>query len=557
MLNHPETRRLLGWLLPLLGLALVLRLVGIDHGLPHSMIADEDMLVGAGLRMGATGALVPALSEQMSSMLTGHVLLAWLYLLLSLPVLTVAWVWNGFAGGTEFQWMVFANLDAVFLMARLSSLSFSVASVALIALVARRLFGERLAGIVAGLLLATSWLPSALAHSAAPWSAMTFFICLSLYIATRYGNRPGPRRAAALGIAAGLGFGMAPMAAMGLVAGIAVHLVRYRRRCLNRNLVWMLVPAALLVALFIVVQGQFLPPAGPGPGGPGAAMGSAATVLWWSDPVLLIAGLTGIVLLLRRHAGLAAMLLGGAALWILALWLTGAVEDRAFLPLLPLLALAAGGAVVQLANSLPLRLLWPAAGLGAFVLLYPLATAGWFSILLASSDTRELAANWLEENLPPGSAVVVDLDPVTLPTSLDGLLDQALFLPDSLDARMRLALDSGWPGTTVDRLRALHVNRATPEAIHGEHGRSLFKDLTDAGYTAFAIAVRDDAPPTGLQRAVLADYEELALFLASRSDGAPHAPDLRTSVLVDGPVWRLFLLERLGRSVLIARAPAS
>jgi hypothetical protein len=262
------------------------------------------------------------------------------------------------------------------------------------------------------------------------------------------------------------------------------------------------------------------------------------------------------VALLRRHAGLAALLLGGLVFWVAALWLAGAVEDRALLPLLALLALAAGGAAVQLANSLPLRWLWPAAGLGALALLYPLATAGWFSILLASSDTRELAANWLQENLAPGSAVVVDLDPVTLPASLDGLLDQALFLPDSLDARMRLALESGWPDTGADRLRALHVHRATPQASHGEAGWNLFLALTDAGYTTFAIAVRDDAAPTGLQRAVLADYEKEALFLASESGGAPHTPDLRTSALVHGPVWRLFLLERLGRSVLIARVPA-
>lgn len=556
MLHRPDTRRLLAWMLPLLALAAMLRLVGIGHGLPHPMFGTEDMLVGAGLRMGATGALLPVFSEPMAAMLTGGLLLAWLYLLLALPVLGIAWLWHGFVGGSGFDAMVFANLDAVFLVARLSSFAFSVASVALVALTARRLFGERLAGIVAGLLMATSWLACALGHSAAPWSAMTFVLCLCFYIAVRYGSRPGPRRALLLGLAAGLGYGIAPPVAMGLLAGLATHAARYRRRFLNANLAWMLGPAAALCLLLALAQGHGAAGTAGDAMGPGTALGSALQVLWWADPVALVAGLAGTILLLRRHGGLVALLLAGALAWILMLWLLGDVEDRAFLPLLPLFALAAGGAAVQLANLAPLRLILPAVGLGALLLLYPLATSGWFSLLLASEDTRELAADWLQENLAPGTAVVVDLDPVTVPASLDGLLDQSFFVPESLDARMRLDLEDGLPGDNGDRLRAVHVHRAPPEAVDGEKGRILFEALTQAGYTTFAVAVRDDAAPTGLQRAVLADYDKLALYLASESENAPHAPDLRTSVLVDGPVWRLFLLERLGRSVLIARVAA-
>jgi len=199
----------------------------------------------------------------------------------------------------------------------------------------------------------------------------------------------------------------------------------------------------------------------------------------------------------------------------------------------------------------------PAAALGGVVLLYPLATAGWFSLLLAADDTRVQAAAWLEANLAPGTAVVADLDPVTLPATLDGLLDQELYLPGTLDTTMRLGLEGGWPDEEAARLRVLHVNRAPDDALAGEAGARLYDELRAAGYGIVAIAVRDDRPPTGLQRAMLEHgYRELANFLASQARGAPAAPDLGTPLLVDGPVWRLFLLDRLGRSVVIGEVPA-
>ncbi len=128
---------------------------------------------------------------------------------------------------------------------------------------------------------------------------------------------------------------------------------------------------------------------------------------------------------------------------------------------------------------------------------------------LASSDTRELAAAWLDDNLAPGSAVVINLVPVTLPATLD----QEFYLPGSLDARMQLAMEGGWPEETKPALRALHVNQAASGTVVGETGRALFAELSAAGYSVFAVALRDDASPNGLQRAVLADYDKLDLFL--------------------------------------------
>ena len=538
MMLSPSSRRLLVWMLPLLGLAALLRLVGIGHGLPHAAMAD-DVTAGAGL------------IGQMLAATDGPGLLSWVSLLLALHVMGLAWLWNGLPTGAGFEAMVAANLDIVVLIARLCATGASLATVLLVALIARRVFGDRLAGIAAGLLMATSWLSVALAHSTEPLSALSFFIWLTIYIALRYASRSGPRRAMLLGLAAGLGFGTGILGGLGLLAGLAVHLRRYRRKALNRDLALMLAPAVLLVALF-GVTGAF---GGSGSGGLPETAARFLETAWWSEPVMLVGGLLSLVLLLRRHGRLVGLLLGAGALWTLLAALTGAGDECALLPLLPLLALAAGGGVLWLAEHLPLRLVRPAAGAGALVLLYPLATAGWFSLLLASSDTRELAAAWLETNLDAGSAVVIDLDLVTLPATLDGLLDQELYLPGSLDARMRLALEHGWPEGTSARLRALHVNRAGAQVVEGDAGRALFALLADAGYTTFAIALRDDATPSGLQRAVLADYDKLALFLTSDADDAPHAPDLNEGLLVESPVWHLFLLDRLGRSVLIARVP--
>lgn len=568
--RHPETRRLLAWMLPLLALATVLRLVGIGYGLPFPLVSDEEVLIGGALRMAETGEVIPSLGTEVARILYYPVLLPWLYLVLAVPVLGTAWVFDGFPGGAGLEWTVFESLGAVFLVARLSSLAFSVATVALVALIARRLFGTRIAGIAAGLLMATSWFSVALGHVARHWSATVFFIWLAAWLAVRYHNRASPRRAFLIGLASGLGFGTSYIGAVGLGAGLAVHLLRYRRRLLNRNLAWMLGPVVLSVVVFsavhwgavtrlIGIDDPILPTDQSKSLADFLSMaGYYATVVWWAEPVLLAGGLIGLLLILRRHAGLAGLLLLGALGWLAVLYLMMPWEDRYIMPALPILAIAAGGGAATLADRLPVSLLKPALVAGVLVLLYPLATSGWFSLLMASTDTRVQAAAWLEENLADGAAVVIDLDPVTVPATLDGLLDQELYAPGRLDARMRLARDSGWPGDIEDRLRAVHVNRVTGEAIAGDAGRALFETLRAAGYGIFAIALREDGtPPTGLQRAVLDDYRERVLFLTAASDSnAPPAPDLRTTILVDGPVWRLFALDRLGRSVVIGEVGA-
>lgn len=531
------TRRLLTWLGPLLVLAAILRLVGIGHGLPFAIMGDT----------GVVDTLLPGQDGD-----NGAPLLPWLYMLLSMPVLAVAWLWNGLPGGAGFDWVVLDNTGAMLLAARLGAVALSLATVALVALTARRLFNDSLAGVIAGLLMATSWLSSALAHSADRWTAMAFFLWLTVYIALRYGNRPGPRRALLVGLAAGLGLGTGVLGGMGLLAGLAVHLARHRRGAINRNLAWMLAPVMLLGGLFGVIGWD-------GSGGTDAGVGARLLLVtaWWAEPVLLIGGPIGMALILRRHAGLVGLMLAAGVLWTLAAAWSGSLQQAALLPLLPVLALAAGGGGLWLAENLPQRLSLPVGIAGGLILLYPLATAGWFSLLLAFDDTRLQAAGWLTDNLAPGSAVVVDLGPVTLPATLDGLLDQELFLPGTLDPRMALALDGGWPGEEQPELRAVHVGRATEDAIAGDGGRALFLALRQAGYDTFAVGLRDDGyVPTGLQRAVLDDYEMLALFLTAEDDAAPPAPDLAAAALVDSPVWRLFLLDRLGPTVLIARVGA-
>ena len=533
----PATRRLLAWMLPLLLLAGVLRLIGIGHGLPFALMGGADLVPG----------ILPGAPTAQAG-----VLLPWLQLVVCLPVVAVSWLTHGLPGGARFDWVLLDSAGAMMLAARLVSLAFSLATVALVALTARRLFDDRLAGIVAGLLMATSWLACAYAHSAGRWSAMAFFIWLAIYIAVRYGSRPGPRRALLLGLAGGLGFGTGLAGGLGLLAGLVVHLARYKTRALNRNLAWLVGPAVLLGAFFTVLA---VPTEQPGEG-VGAAVRLFLETAWWADPVLLLGGLPGMVLLLRRHVRLVGLMLAAVVLWTLVAAWTGLAGEGALLPVLPVFALAAGGGALWLSDRLPQRPALIAVGLGGLALLYPLVTAAGFSLLLAADDTREQAADWLEANLAAGSAVVVDLAPVTVPASLDGLLDQELYLPGTLDSRMRLALEGGWPGDDQPVLRTVNIDNAAPQASDADAGRALFATLREAGYDTFAIGLSEEATPSGLQRAVLAGYETLALFLSAEADDAPATPDLAGTGLVDGPVWRLLQLDRLGPSVLVARVGA-
>ena len=118
-----------------------------------------------------------------------------------------------------------------------------------------------------------------------------------------------------------------------------------------------------------------------------------------------VAALAGTVPLLRRYRPQAVILAGFAASFYASVGSGQTVFFRYVLPLVPLACLSAAVAVTHAAASIARiggvgqgRAL---AGLAAAILLPSLANAVWFDALLARTDTRVMAAEWLRARLTP------------------------------------------------------------------------------------------------------------------------------------------------------------
>jgi 4-amino-4-deoxy-L-arabinose transferase-like glycosyltransferase len=134
--------------------------------------------------------------------------------------------------------------------------------------------------------------------------------------------------------------------------------------------------------------------------------------LWDGLGPALILGLAGIVVALvyRRRADVA--LVTFAAVWFAQLMTTGAHFDRYTLPLVPVLGALAG----RLRSLVPVTLL---------LLVVPFTWAVRDAQDLTRTDTRVVAHDWIEANLPHGATIAVD--PST--PRLDGFRRIALELP--------------------------------------------------------------------------------------------------------------------------------
>jgi hypothetical protein len=269
---------------------------------------------------------------------------------------------------------------------------------------------------------------------------------------------------------------------------------------------------------------------------------------WLAEPVLIGAAALGGIAAVRRYPVTTILLLGAIIAYVVFLFLFMPLEDRYILPALPAMALLAGGGFAAFCAAIRSRpLLRGVAVFGAVLAIsFAGSSALTMSLLMGRPDSRELAVDWLQQNLPSTARVVVAMNPVKVVANAEALKDQAAFDPVSLDFIDRLRLERG----RTDGLTAIHLNRfaasrlADPEAAH------LLAQLRRAGYRYVVVAQRHDLPPDDFARAVAQAGELLVRFDPSPPPSLVVPPDLRTTILVhDHPVAEYRVLSGLGPRV--------
>ena len=410
-MSAAEPRRArLGWVVALVGLfvaALALRLVGLKTGLPYVYNADEN------------SHFVPRAIGMFGHSLNPDYFInppAFTYFVHA--VFAVRWGTDPASVGGAFA----ADPTAAFAWARGASAFLGALAVPLTAIAGARLFEDRRVGIVAGALLAVAFLPVHYSHFAlndAPTLA-PLALCL-IGVAGIY--RTGRTREYVLaGLALGVAIATKYTAGIVLVTVVAAAFASPVAHARVRNLAFAL---ALMCAGFVAANPYALldrhafwdgiqkqtETAGEEGGKLGLANSTGwayylGTFTWgfgWLPSLLALGGIGGLI---ARHRRLAIVLAPAPVLLFLYLGEQSRFFARWMLPIYPILAILAAWALVALVSHFRFRVLLPVAA--ALALAQGLVFSVHNDLVLAQDDTRQIARDWMVQNIPGATKIVVE-----------------------------------------------------------------------------------------------------------------------------------------------------
>ncbi len=424
--------QLVTWILLL---AFFLRVNGLDFGLPYVFHDDEHQYVEAGLAFlnspqAAFEALAKLNNPPLFKVTLGSLYFLYTYLLLPDPADQQA------ALGAEL-WLTFFQYTG-----RLASAALGWLTVALLFALGKRLYNPT-AGLLAAFLLAVAFLPVREAHFAVNDTPLTFLVTLTLYLAAGILRRGRWLDYLAAGFAIGLASATKYTGVYLLAALLVAHLLGdhgRRLRQAKRNWPGLFFSPRLWAGLALAAVGfvaaapvvltawpelirhlgklseygqsgyhdlLLAPPLG---GGWLFYLTSLGWGVGWPMFTALLAAVVAAIIFHYREDLL-------LAIFALALFIGMGAQQMVFvrfiLPVVPPLILLLAAWLVRLRQLNWLRNhrpLW--ALLLIFLVAPPLATSFWFGVLLSRPDTRELAADWLQANLPDGAVIYPEIHAV-------------------------------------------------------------------------------------------------------------------------------------------------
>jgi hypothetical protein len=407
------------WPLALAGIvlaALVLRLIGIQTGLPYVFNADEN------------AHFVPRAIGMYGHSLNPEYFVnppAYTYLLH--VAFGVRWGFDRAAIGDAFA----ADPGTAFTIARVLSAALGAAAAGLLAVAGARLFDRR-TGLVAGALLAVAFLPVSYGHLALNDVPALAPLCLALVGVAGVLRRGGTLDFALAGI--GLGLGAATKYTEGIVVLpllAAVVLAPVAPWLRVRGLV---VAGVLALGAFLVANPYALldwsafrdglrkqsDASSDGGGKLGITETSGIryyveTLTWGLGWLPALAALGGAIGLTARDRRTALVLVPAPVLFLVFMGTQDRFFARWLLPVYPLLCLLAAWAAVGAVTWLAVRVRpawraasWPAAVAGALLVAQGLVFSAHNSLVLARPDTRALARAWMVEHIAEGGKVVIE-----------------------------------------------------------------------------------------------------------------------------------------------------
>jgi 4-amino-4-deoxy-L-arabinose transferase-like glycosyltransferase len=473
-------------ILILILLASLIRVWGINYGLPHFFIGDETSIAYGTFKMAELKTLIPALYPDQFRPMYYPPLLAYIYLIVLAPVLGVKYLIGDFVNFTDFRNYLILNPTTVWITIRLVSVIFGTATIYLVYLATKELFDKR-AGLMAALFLAVSFLHLQQSHFARHWVPATFFAALIILFSVFIYKQPAKKYYIWLGVIAGLAFGLSYITCVSLVVFVLAHLMAGKNaswrisviinKFKDKNFWLAILIFVTLAVVFVLLHPQeftrILFGVDSGAREAKSLAGLSQAFLYHIknllnfEPLLFISAILGSIILWFKSKERLILLLSLPVIYILALYLFFHNEVRYIVFVLPVLAGLAGFALSFIFSQIR----QPALSVILLLIIfsYPLALGFYSDFLLTQKDTRILAVEWINQNISSASKIVTRFEDIKLIANKKAILNQQQLAPNSLRIQERVLLeleDSKYPKPAFNVLSLHFISKSLPDDIY-------------------------------------------------------------------------------------------
>lgn len=466
------------FLIFVLVLAVFLRIWGIGYGLPYFLVNDERALVYGALKMAELKTLIPALHPAEFSVITPiyNFLMSYIYLIFLVPFILIKYLTGNFSSFSELGNYFVLNPTPLWLIARIVNAFIGAVTVYLIYLIGKKMFNS-LVGLIAALFLSLSLLHIQLSHFTRTWVPMAFFVCLimllSLYIYQSPKRKYYLLMGAVLGLTSGVSIAAIILAAIFFLAHFLSGQGSFWQKLKDGNL-W----SALFVFLFVAAVFLLINPLRYSIF---TSSGSSSTLmagrslfeylqgfasnfkaLFFFEPIISIFSLIGMAFLWFKSKKLFFVFLSWPVFWLSAVYFL--LHDEFLMPstrflllIIPWLIILASYTVYRLMRrmSYPVRVIFL-----ILIFSYPMAVAVKYDYLLAQKDTRILALEWVEKNIPSGTKLISNWRYINPIPTKEAILFQGELDENSLriiDKTLLASEDKNYPGPAYNILKIGYV----------------------------------------------------------------------------------------------------
>jgi len=438
----------------LLAVCVAFYIFGIWYGLPYFFVGDEQSLIGGALKMLQLKNPFPVLQPQEFNLLYYPVLIPYVLNLFFIPVLLVFYFVGGFSGLNVFQDYLILNSGALIITARIVSVLFGLGLVFLIYQITKEIIKNSWASLLGATIFGLSFYQLQMSHFARHWIYTAFFAASILYCAIKIYFTREKKWYLLAGVTGGLSFGASYVGILYLVFVFWAHFFTgaesWQEKIKSSNWWYFVLVFVGLSFLFFAIYPQaFLAviSGGGAPFGVKSLEGFLGAVLYmgkvliFMDPVITALVVLGLIYFVRKRKNgyflYPALFL--IVIYPALLYFIFHEEPRYIFLLGPIFAILAGEVIFWTLSQKNIVLKY---GIVLVAIIFSLIINIRYDLLLTRSDTRILAKNWIEQNIPSGSSILVNFSQLHIPQTKESIQNQKVLLLTSLRSYDQAYLNS-------------------------------------------------------------------------------------------------------------------